>query len=155
MTDTPTPTPEQPPQEAQPDLTPEQEAALRAREFHLVTAGRMDAQITHHYLMERMEAFENGLDEHHELGVRLANSGLAQTIHIRAISYRNPNLIEFRGQLDGGEVVDLVQHISQLNLLLVSVPPVQQEKVYRVGFGAHRKTLPPIPDEGLPKDVPG
>ena len=147
-----TDTPEQPPQ--QPELTPEQEAAMRAREFHLVTAGRMDAQITHHYLMERMEAFEDSLDENHELGVRLANSGIAQTIHIRGIAYRNPNLIEFRGQLDGGEMVDLVQHISQLNLMLVSVPPVRQAKVYRVGFGAHREKLPPIPDEGLPKDPP-
>lgn len=107
-----------------------------AREEAQVTAGRRDAELTHKHLMRRVDEFQRTLDTSHELGLRLANFGVAETLHIRAISFRNPNLIEFSGALPDGSHASLVQHISQLSFLLVSVTPLKEEEPYRVGFGA-------------------
>lgn len=83
--------------------------------------------------MQRVRAFQAALDEDQEIGLQLANFGLPAQIHIRSISYRNPNLIEFHGVNADDHEVTLVQHISQLNFLLIAVKPIE-ETPYRIGF---------------------
>ncbi|MGB5871675.1 MAG: DUF6173 family protein, partial [Albidovulum sp.] len=100
-------------------------------------AGRMDAEETFKYLMQRVRVFQSTLPADHEIGIQLANYGVAQTIHIRSIGYRNPNLIEFYGILPTGEEIALIQHLSQLNFLLVAVSPLKDEP-YRIGFDTTR-----------------
>lgn len=97
-------------------------------------AGRYDAEEVFKHLMKRVKTFEAELSEKEEIGLRLANFGEAAQIHIRAISYQNPNLIEFHGVNPDDHEVILVQHISQLNFLLVAVKPLE-EKPFRMGFG--------------------
>jgi hypothetical protein len=96
-------------------------------------AGRYDAEEVFRNLMKRVKSFEAGLSEKEEIGLRLANFGEAAQIHIREISYQNPNLIEFHGVNPEDHEVLLVQHISQLNFLLVAVKPLE-EKPFRMGF---------------------
>jgi hypothetical protein len=96
-------------------------------------AGRFDAALIFEHLMQRVEAFQRNLKDDEEIGIQLANFGLAAQLHIRTISYKNPNLIEFSGvTLDDNSAV-LVQHISQLNFMLIALKPVD-EKPYRIGF---------------------
>lgn len=83
--------------------------------------------------MRRVAYFQNSLDASHEVGIQLANFGIASEIRIRAITYYNPKLIEFIGVRDGRQV-SLVQHISQLNFLLVALPAEKPEEPYRIGF---------------------
>jgi hypothetical protein len=85
-------------------------------------------------LIQRVEEFQNGLKEDEEIGLQLANYGLAAQLHIRSIGYRNPNLLEFSGLLADGNECILVQHISQLNFMLIALKPVEDEP-YRIGFG--------------------
>lgn len=97
-------------------------------------AGRYDAEEVFEHLMARVNSFQAGLSEKEEIGLRLANFGEAAQIHIREIRYKNPNLIEFYGVNPDDHNVILVQHISQLNFLLVAVKPFE-EKPFRMGFG--------------------
>lgn len=96
-------------------------------------AGRYDASDIFKYLMNRVNAFEKDLNEKEEIGLRLANFGIAQEIHIRSIASKDPNLVEFSGLDSEGNEVTLIQHISQLNFLLTALKPVE-EKPFRVGF---------------------
>lgn len=105
--------------------------AMRRRQEEL--AGRNDAKDIFEHLLRRVKTFENTLNEDEEIGVQLANFGIAASIHIRGLGYYNPNLIEFQGIDQDGNEVALTQHISQLNFLLVAVKPVTDEP-YRIGF---------------------
>ncbi|RNF34386.1 DUF6173 family protein [Paracoccus methylarcula] len=92
-----------------------------------------EASLIFNHLRHRIRQFEANLDEDEEIGLQLANFGLAAQLHIRAISYQNPSLIEFHGLDPKGNTVTLIQHIDQLNFMLVAVRPIKNEP-YRVGF---------------------
>ncbi len=94
------------------------------------------AEEVFNHLLSRIKEFQANLPEHFELGIQLANFGAERALHVRGIGYRNPNIIEFYGLLDGDKQVAVVQHVSQLNFLLVAVPPVAEQEPYRIGFGA-------------------
>ena len=111
-----------------PDLWPTEDAADQAT-LHA-------AENVFNHLTARVKAFQENLPAHHELGIQLANFGGEKALHVRGMGFRNPNIIEFYGLLDGDRQVAVVQHVSQLNFLLVAVPPVQEDKPYRIGFGA-------------------
>lgn len=120
---------------------PDPGAALRSmldiernsREDAKRLAGRYDAQEVFDFLIKRVREFEADLKQDEEIGLQLANFGVASQLHIRAIGYFNPNLVEFRGVNSDGHVVALVQHISQLSFLLIAVKPIKEEP-YRIGF---------------------
>ena len=94
------------------------------------------AEEVFNHLLTRVKDFQANLPEHFELGIRLANYGGERAVHVRGMGYRNPNIIEFYGLLDGEQQVAVVQHVSQLNFMLVAVPPVAEQEPYRIGFGA-------------------
>lgn len=110
------------------------EARLRELERQARNAGRFEAEEVCRHLVKRVVEFEKALGEEHEVGIRLANFGVAAEINIRAITFRNPYLIEFTGLLPTGQTVSLVQHVSQLSFLLVAVPPALEQPPYRIGF---------------------
>lgn len=96
-------------------------------------AGKFDAGDIFSYLKRRVLSFQHSLSNEEETGIQLANFGIAAEIHIRSIGYKNPNLIEFSGLDPQGQAVTLVQHISQLNFMLVAVKPFKEEP-FRIGF---------------------
>ncbi len=65
--------------------------------------------------------FEEGLPDDLQAGGRLVSAGDI-TFSIQDIGFWDPNIIVFHGELADGSAVELVQHISQMNLLLVAVP---------------------------------
>ncbi|SDD32491.1 hypothetical protein SAMN05421538_101370 [Paracoccus isoporae] len=94
------------------------------------------AKQVYDHLIARVKAFQESLPEKYELGIQLANFGGERAVHVRGMGYRNPNIIEFYGLLEGQTQVAVVQHVSQLNFMLVAVPPVAEQEPYRIGFGA-------------------
>ena len=111
-----------------PDLWPTEDEADQAA-LHA-------AEHVFNHLLARVKEFQENLPEHHELGIQLANFGAERALHVRGMGFRNPNIIEFYGLLGGDKQVAVVQHVSQLNFLLIAVPPVAEKKPYRIGFGA-------------------
>ena len=67
--------------------------------------GRYAAQEMFEFLRARMANFQENLPEHYEMGVKLANYGVAAEIHVRGMGFQNPNIIEFFGVLDDGKEV--------------------------------------------------
>ena len=101
-------------------------------------AGRFDAEQTCGYLLRKAREFQKSLNESEELGLQLANFGIAQSIHVRGIGFRNPHFIEFTGVDSANCEVTLVQHLSQLSFLFIALKPIA-EVAYRVGFGQERQ----------------
>jgi len=84
-------------------------------------------------IQKYIEAFENELDNEHEIGIRLASFGGVVIFHAEQIGFSKPNVITFYGITDEGEKVQLIQHVSQLSFLLKAVKK-REDKPYRIGF---------------------
>lgn len=98
-------------------------------------------------LVAYMKQFESRLDDEHEIGARLVSFGANLTFHVEDMGYFGPDMIVFYGKNDQGEPVQLIQHTSQLNVLLVAVRK-QQERPRRIGFILHDKEAPLLDVEG-------
>lgn len=79
-------------------------------------------------LLEEIREFEASLDEHSEVGVLLAPFVSGSVIHVSGIGYRQPGLVVLYGFLDDSSAVTLVQHLSQLNMLLRRAPRLRPEE---------------------------
>lgn len=103
----------------------------KAEKEYSVTAGRAAQQ-----LYEEILAFEASLDSDQEVGAQLASFGHSVTVHLREVRFQQPGLIVLEGTAEGsGHRVRLVQHLSQLNVLLVAVPlSAPESQRPRIGF---------------------
>lgn len=90
-------------------------------------------------LVEWIGDFEAGLDVEHEVGVRLVSFGQALVFHLTDMSWWNPALIRFDGVNDSGEPVQLIQHVSQISVLLMGVQK-QGDEPRRIGFVEAERT---------------
>ena len=69
--------------------------------------------------------------------MRLVNFGQAVTFHIEDIGYWNPSLISFRGHTEKGEPVELIQHVTQISILLMKMKREQPQQPKRpIGFAS-------------------
>ncbi len=86
-------------------------------------------------LVEWINNFDSTLDAQHEVGVRLVSFGQTVTFHLIDISYWNPSLISFIGTTNEGEPVELIQHVSQISILLMKLPRLNPDKPKKkIGF---------------------
>lgn len=93
-------------------------------------------------LMEMIAEFEEELDDQHEVGARLVNFGQTLQFHLQDIGYYNPSMIRFYGETDNHEPIQLIQHISQISVMLVRMKKLDESKpASRIGF-APPKTDP-------------
>jgi hypothetical protein len=91
----------------------------------------------HRRLIEWINDFHKSLDDEYEAGVRLVNFGQTVTFHIDDISYWNPSLISFIGHTENGEPVELIQHVSQISILLMKMKRTQPQEPKRpIGFAS-------------------
>ncbi len=75
----------------------------------------------HKRLTKWISDFDASLDETHEVGVRLVTFGQAVVFHLGGIGFWNPSLITFSGVTDDGSPVELIQHVSQISVLLIKL----------------------------------
>jgi uncharacterized protein DUF6173 len=86
-------------------------------------------------LVSRIEGFNEALDEEHEVGVTLVNFGGSSIVfHLSDLGYWNPSLITFYGVTDDGNPVELIQHVSQISVLLTKLPRLPNEPKRVIGF---------------------
>ena len=84
-------------------------------------------------VIRSINAFEEKLDQDHEVGASLVSFGSEMTFHIEGVGYWEPDMITFTGRVQDGKSVKLLQHISQLSVLLVALKKVHEEP-RRIGF---------------------
>lgn len=77
--------------------------------------------------------FQQSLDNEHDVGVLLTNFGSTMLMQVTSVGFERSVLMVFRGYVDGREAT-LIQHVSQLNFLLTSVPKAPDEPKRKIGF---------------------
>ena len=80
--------------------------------------------------------FERGLSPEEEVGCRLVSFGNTSVYYIDDVGYWGPDIIIFHCTDASSSVkADLIQHISQLNVLLLKLPRKSSDKeARRIGF---------------------
>lgn len=84
-------------------------------------------------LRKYISDFEQTLDEEHEVGILLTNFGQATLMQVTEIGWEKSVLMIFRGYVNG-TYSTLIQHVSQLNFLLTSVPKEPDRPKRTIGF---------------------
>jgi len=90
------------------------------------------AQWAYERLILYVQKFEEGLDKDQEVGMGFAGSD-AGVLHIQGMGYFAPDIVTFYGRDQTGRRTQLVQHVSQLNVLLKAAPKLA-DKPTRIGF---------------------
>lgn len=89
----------------------------------------------HRRLIEYVKDFDDSLDQTAEVGVRLVSFGQTITFHLESMGYWDPSLIAFAGVTDNGDPIELIQHVSQISILLMKLPRREPDKPKKpIGF---------------------
>lgn len=82
-----------------------------------------------------IKKFEETLDADQEVGMGFA-AGDVGSLKIQGMGYFAPDMVTFYGEDPNGSSMQLVQHVSQLNVMLVSEPKAgePEEEPMRIGF---------------------
>lgn len=80
-----------------------------------------------------IEEFQKTLDAEHEVGMLLTNFGRNILLRVTFVSYESPAIMIFKGYADGREAT-LMQHVSQLNFMLTSIPKEPDRPKRTIGF---------------------
>lgn len=80
------------------------------------------------------DQFMTTLADNEEIGMALTSFGVSHTIHVETVAALGPNLLRVSGS-EHGVPVELVQHITQLNFLLMRVKPISPDGVPRRAIG--------------------
>ena len=82
-----------------------------------------------------IERFQEKLDPQHEVGARLVNFGQSIQFYLETIEYCESPLMLFKGSMEDGTPVELIQHVSQISILLVRLPKQNPDAPKRtIGF---------------------
>lgn len=78
---------------------------------------------------ELITEFNNSLEQEFETGLVLVNYDNNLVLNIRSIAYRNPSIIIFQGENSAtSDPIELVQHISQVNILFTKIKRQEPSK---------------------------
>ena len=97
----------------------------------------------HQRLVNQIVAFEKNLGPDHEIGGRFVEGPGSEPLHISNVASWGPDMILFMGQFADGRKFELIQHYSQVSVLLVAVPKTA-EQPRRIGFEL-LKNMPELP----------
>ena len=96
------------------------------------------AEWAHERLVRSIIDFEKGLDDDKEIGARMVSFTENQTFHIKDVGYWGPDFVIFYGTNRDGSPIELIQHISQVSVLLVAMPK-EGDEPRRIGFDLEKR----------------
>jgi len=92
------------------------------------------AEWAYERLILYIQNFEKTLDNEHEVAMGFTG-GDAGVLKIEGMGYFDPDIVTFYGSDPAGGKNQLVQHVSQLSVMLRAVPKqVEQDAPERIGF---------------------
>jgi hypothetical protein len=92
------------------------------------------AQWAYERIILYIQNFEKQLDNEHEVGMGFVG-GDAGIMRIEGLGYFDPDIITYYGSTPDGAKTQLVQHVSQLNVMLRAAPKhTDQAEPNRIGF---------------------
>jgi hypothetical protein len=99
-----------------------------------VAKPKSEAEWAYERVVQYIRNFEAQLDNAHEvaLGFTGAEAGILQ---IQGVGFYEPDILTFYGMDEDGMRTQLIQHVSQLNVVLRAVPKhAAEEPPRRIGF---------------------
>jgi hypothetical protein len=96
------------------------------------------AQWMYERLAKQMIDFEKELTLDEEIGGRLVAAPSDGAFHIEDLGFLGPDMIIFYGKNKHGRPVQLLQHYSQLSVLLTALPK-ESTPPRRIGFNLEQK----------------
>lgn len=97
-------------------------------------ARKSPAQWAYERLIVYIKKFEETLDSDHEVAMGFTG-GDTGVLRIEGIGFFDPDIITFYGTDNMGARTQLVQHVSQLSVMLRALPrPEDREDPVRIGF---------------------
>lgn len=92
------------------------------------------AEWAYERLVLYIQTFEKDLDSEHEVAMGFAG-GEAGVMRIEGMGFFDPDIITFYGSDPTGAKTQLVQHVTQLNVMLRALPKqVEEAEPTRIGF---------------------
>ena len=86
-----------------------------------------------------IQEFEEQLDNQHEVAMGFAGSE-AGVLQIEGMGFFDPDILTFYGMDEDGVPTQLIQHVSQLSVILRALPKaVEEEEPKRIGFRLARR----------------
>lgn len=87
------------------------------------------------YLYEEIRDYQNKLPDTEDVAMSIVQFNQSITILVKEIGYIGYNLVCFHGEDTSGKPLELIQHVQQLNFLLMVVPKPEPEAPKRnIGF---------------------
>ncbi|MEO0389512.1 MAG: DUF6173 family protein [Pseudomonadota bacterium] len=97
-------------------------------------ARKSPAQWAYERIILYLKNFEEQLDQDHEVAMGFTGGDVG-SLRIEGMGYFDPDIVTFYGTDPAGARVQLVQHVSQLNVMLRALPKeVQTAAPKRIGF---------------------
>ena len=97
------------------------------------------AEWAHERLILYIQQFERMLDADHEVAMGFAGSD-AGVLRIEGLGFFDPDIVTFYGADEQGGRMQLIQHVSQLSVVLRAMPkPAPQQEARRIGFALARE----------------
>jgi hypothetical protein len=105
--------------------------------------GKSDIEINparwmHERIVKSIIDFEKHLSAEEEIGGRLVSAPSEGYFHIEDVGFWGPDMIIFHGTNQHGKPIQLLQHYSQLNVLLTALPK-EKDQARRIGFILEQK----------------
>lgn len=87
-----------------------------------------------------IQEFEEQLDNQHEVAMGFAGSE-AGVLQIEGMGFFDPDILTFYGTDEDGVPTQLIQHVSQLSVILRALPKaVEEQEPKRIGFRLARRS---------------
>lgn len=88
-----------------------------------------------YYLYEEIRDYQNNLPDTEDVAMSIVQFNQSITIFVKEIGYIGYNLVCFHGEDTSGKPLELIQHVQQLNFLLMVVPkPAPEIPKRQIGF---------------------
>ena len=92
------------------------------------------AQWAYERIIMYLKNFEESLDNEHEVAMGFTG-GDAGVLRIEGMGYFDPDIVTFYGSDPTGAKTQLIQHVTQMNVMLRALPKaVEQKEPRRIGF---------------------
>ncbi len=92
----------------------------------------------HQRLVHQIMEFEKNLGPDHEVGGRFVQGPSGEPLHLSNVASWGPDMILFMGEFPDGRKWELIQHYSQVSLLLIAMRKMS-DTPRRIGFDLAKK----------------
>jgi len=98
------------------------------------TEKKSPAQWAYERIVMYLKNFEESLDNEHEVAMGFTGGDVG-VLRIEGMGYFDPDIVTFYGSDPTGAKTQLIQHVTQMNVMLRALPKaVEQAEPNRIGF---------------------